>query len=187
MARLRVVETRLQQLETQGQIQTPDVVLKTVPAQPFLALREVLPDMDAVQRLVQRIRTVVPTKVGQNSLDPLTVVVHSSLYDPTAFDLEIGYLLTGKAPAAVRLSEERVLHQRELPAIDTLATLVHVGRIHDTHRTYGALANWIEQNQWQMTGAGREILMQLPVSGERTKSCLRFNYQSVETSEKLVK
>ena len=48
MERLRVVETRLQQIEAHGQIQEPDVVLKSVPAQHFLALREVLPDMGAV-------------------------------------------------------------------------------------------------------------------------------------------
>jgi effector-binding domain-containing protein len=63
----------------------------------------------------------------------------------------------------MRISEERELTLRELPAIDTLATLVHVGRVQDTHQTYGLLAQWIEQNQWQISGAGREVLMQLPV------------------------
>ena len=67
MARLRVVESRLQQIDTHGQIQLPDVVLKSASAQPFLALREVLPDMDAVRRLVQRISAIVPTKVGQTA------------------------------------------------------------------------------------------------------------------------
>jgi DNA-binding transcriptional MerR regulator len=163
MARLRVVESRLQQIDTHGQIQAPDVILKAVPAQPFLALREVLPDMEAVRRLVQTIATIVPTKVQQHSLDQIAVVLHSPLYDPEAFDLEIGYRLTGKAPASLRLSEERELTLRELPAIDTLATLVHMGRVQDTHQTYGLLAQWIEQNQWQISGAGREVLMQLPV------------------------
>ncbi len=33
--RLRVVEARLQQIETHGQMQEPDVILKAVPATPF--------------------------------------------------------------------------------------------------------------------------------------------------------
>src|SRR5215472_16425910 len=55
LTRLRMVEARLSQIEALGQIQEPDVVLKSVPAQPFLALRDVLPNMGAVKRLVQTI------------------------------------------------------------------------------------------------------------------------------------
>lgn len=185
MARLRVVESRLQQIDMHGQMQTPDVVLKTVPAQPFLALREVLPDMDAVRRLVQTIATIVPAKVGQNSLDQIIVVLHSPLYDPEAFDLEIGYRLTGKAPASLRLSEERELTLRDLPAIDTLATLVHVGRVHDTHQTYGLLAQWIEQNQWQISGKGREILMQLPVPDKTEEVVFELQLPVSKSGEQL--
>jgi DNA-binding transcriptional MerR regulator len=53
MARLRVVEARLEQIDEHGQVQEPDVVLKSVPEQQFLSLREVLPDMAAIRRLVQ--------------------------------------------------------------------------------------------------------------------------------------
>ena len=163
MARLRIVESRLQQIDVHGQIQEPDVVLKSLQSQQFLALREVLPDMDAVRRLVQRINTVVPSKVGQGSLSYIAVALHSPVFEPEALDLEIGYLLIGKAPESLTLSEERTLTTRKLPAINTMATLIHVGKVADTHRTYSALAHWIEQNQWQIVGTGREILMQLPV------------------------
>ena len=37
--RLRAVESRLQQIERKGQFQDDDVVLKSLPAQPFLSLR----------------------------------------------------------------------------------------------------------------------------------------------------
>src|SRR5579871_4026523 len=56
-ARLRMVESRLQQIDVHGQIQEPDVVLKSVPAQQFLSIREVLPDMSAVQGRVRGERT----------------------------------------------------------------------------------------------------------------------------------
>jgi hypothetical protein len=40
---------------------------------------------------------------------------------------------------------------RELPAIDTMATLAHVGQVNDTHSGYGELGTWIEQNmrKWE--------------------------------------
>ena len=167
MERLRVVEARLEQINAHGQIQEPDVILKSVPAQQFLSLREVLPGMNAIRRLVRSIATTVPEAIGQNSLSHIAIVTHSPVYDSEALDVEIGYLLTGKAPKSVRLSEERTLTLSELPAIDTMATLVHLGRITESHRSYGPLGTWIEQKKWQITGVGREILIQLPSSPDK--------------------
>lgn len=185
MARLRIVETRLQQIDAYGQVQEPDVILKSVPAQHFLALREVLPGMSAIQRLVRHIYTAVPPVVGHNSLGTIAIVVHSPVYDPEALDVEIGYLLTGKAPGLVRLSEERVLTVRELPAIDTMATLAHVGRVNDSHSGYGKLGTWIEQKGWQVNGVGREILMQLPFDGEEAEAVIEIQLPVSRSNEKV--
>jgi DNA-binding transcriptional MerR regulator len=162
MERLRVVETRLQQIDMHGQILEPDVVLKSVPTQYFLALREVLPGMDAVRRLVQNIFTTVPKMTGHNSLGHIAVVTHSPIYDPEALDVEVGYLLTTKISKAIRLSEERVLTVRELHAVDTMATLAHEGRVSDLHQSYSMLGTWVERKNWHIIGVGREILIQLP-------------------------
>lgn len=185
MAQLRVVEARLRQIETHGQMQEPDVVLKSVLAQQFLALREVLPDMDAVRRLVQRIHAVVPAAIGQNSVGHMAVVIHFPMYEPEALDLEIGYLLTGKVLKSVRLSEERLLTLRELPAVDTMATLVHVGQVSACHRSYGALGTWLERNQWQIVGAGREILMQLPLQDKEDEAVIEIQLPVSRTDENL--
>lgn len=184
MERLRVVETRLQQIETQGQIQEPDVILKTIPAQQFLAVREVLPGMDAVQRLVQRIKTVLPAALGQHNLAHMAVVMHFPIYDPEALDLEIGFLITGKVPKAFNLSEERMLLLRELPAVETMATLVHEGRVSELHRSYGALGSWVERNNWQLVGTGREILMQLPQPGQEAGAVFEIQLPVSKLNEK---
>src|SRR5260370_24829612 len=104
MGGLRSVETSLRKIDAYGQVQEPDVILKSVRAQHFLALREVLPGMSAIQRLVKHIYTVVPSVVGHSSLGNIAIVVHSPVYDPEALHVEIRYLLTGKAPQSVRLS-----------------------------------------------------------------------------------
>jgi DNA-binding transcriptional MerR regulator len=174
MERLRVVEARLEQIDAHGQIQEPDVILKSVPAQQFLSLREVLPSMKAVRHLVRSIATVVPEAVGQNSLSYIAIVTHSPVYDSEALDVEIGYLLTGKAPQSIRLSEERTLTISELPVIDTMATLVHLGRITESHRSYGPLGTWIEQKKWHINGVGREILIQLPSPGKEDEAVVEI-------------
>lgn len=174
LTRLRMVEARLDQIEALGQIQEPDVVLKSVPAQPFLALRDVLLNMGAVQRLVQTLFLTVPRVVGPPNLGPLAVVLHSPVYEPEALDVEVGYLLTGNTPPSVRLSEERVLTTRELPAVDTMATLAQVGRVDERHQVYGALGVWVEQQQWQISGAGRELLLQLPLPGKEDQAVIEI-------------
>lgn len=167
MARLRAVETRLQQIDTSGQIQEPDVILKAVPAQQFLALRAVLPGLPAIRHLERRIAAVVLATAGHSSLGNIVMVVHSPVFDPEELDVEVGYLLTEKAPQSVRLSEEQVLTLRTLPAIETMATLVHTGSPGDIHRSYGALGTWIEHHGWQISGAGRHTIMYLsPVEEE---------------------
>jgi DNA-binding transcriptional MerR regulator len=165
LAQLQQVEARLDQLDAFGQTAIPDVVMKAIPSQRHLALREVFPDVAAVRRLVERVATLVPHKLPASSLGQIAFVIHSQLFDPDALDLEVGYLLagnSGKIPAAVQLSEERVLTVRDLAAVEMMATLVHVGRLSDIHRSYGLLGTWVEQQQWQIVGQGRQVFLQLP-------------------------
>jgi DNA-binding transcriptional MerR regulator len=162
LARLQLVEARLDQIDAFGQTQVPDVVVKAIPPQRYLALREVFADVAAVRRLVERVASVVPTIMPSNSLGQVAFVIHAPMFDPDALDFEVGYLITGKAPTAVQVSEERVLTVRDLPAVETMATLVHAGSINDIHRSYGLLGTWVEQQQWQIVGQGRQVLLQLP-------------------------
>jgi effector-binding domain-containing protein len=162
LARLQLVEARLDQIDAFGQTQVPDVVVKAIPPQRYLALREVFSDVAAIRRLVERMTAIVPTKMPSGTLGQVAFVIHSPMFDPDALDFEVGYLLTGKPPAAVQLSEERVLSVRDLPAVETMATLVHAGHISDTHRSYGLLGTWVEQQQWRIVGQGRQILLQRP-------------------------
>lgn len=174
MERLRVVESRLQQIDTHGQMQEPDVILKAVPATSFLGYRSVLPGMDAIQHLVRRIATSVPAMIGRASPGPLAVIIHSPMYDPAALDVEVGYLLAQQGPQSVEFSEGCLLTMRTLPAVETMATLVHVGRVSDSHRSSGALATWMERHGWQMSGTGRDILLQLPQSEEQDEAVIEI-------------
>ncbi|HEU4782853.1 MAG TPA: MerR family transcriptional regulator [Ktedonobacterales bacterium] len=168
LARLHLVEARLDQMDAFGQTPVLDVVEKSIPSQRYLALREVFPDVAAIRRMVIQMTALVPHKLPSSSLGQVAFVIHSRQFDPDALDFEVGYLLTGssgntgKTPAAVQLSEDRVLTVRDLPTVETMATLAHAGSITDIHRSYALLGTWVEQQQWQIVGQGRQILLQLP-------------------------
>jgi len=171
LTQLQLVEARLDQLDALGQTPVLDVVVKTIPPQRYLALRDVFPDVAAVRRLVVRMVASVPHKMPASSLGQVAFVIHSRMFDPDALDFEVGYLLTGspgntgKSPAVAQLSEERILTVRDLPAVETMATLVHAGSITNIHRSYGLLGIWVEQQQWRIVGQGRQIFLQLPQPG----------------------
>jgi DNA-binding transcriptional MerR regulator len=168
LAQLRLIEARLDQLDAIGQTPILDVVVKAIPPLRYLALREVFPDVASVRRLVIQVTALVPHKMPASCLGQIAFVIHSRMYDPDALDFEVGYLLTGssgntgKSPAAIQISEERVLTVRDLPAVETMATLAHTGSINDIHRSYGLLGTWVEQQQWQIVGQGRQVMLQLP-------------------------
>jgi len=151
----------------------------------FLALREVLPDMGSVQRLVQSIRTLVPARVSSSSLGNIAIEIQFPMYEPEALDLEVGYLITGKAPKTCVLSESRTLTLHELPAVDTLATVVHVGRIDGRHHSYGRLGGWLERNNMQIIGKGREILLQLPGQGNGDEAVVEIQLPVGKVEEKV--
>ena len=176
MIRIRDIESRLKQLDVHGKIDTPDVVLKSVPAQEYLALREVLPGMDGIRRIVQKIASAVPLITGKQNIGNIAIVIHSPQFDPDALDVEVGYLVTGNVPESVKLVEDRVLTVRELPMIDTMATLVHVGAVDDRHQGYGMLANWLEAANYQIVGPGREILMKIPTLGEDDEAVIELQF-----------
>jgi DNA-binding transcriptional MerR regulator len=171
MARFRDIESRLQHLDG---LHVPDVVLKAIPTQDYLSLREVLPGMDAVRQCVENIVAVVPSRIGKSLLSTIAIVIHSPIYDPEALDIEVGYLLTENVPDRVRLSEDRILTPRKLPEVDMMATLVHAGPVSESHRSYGLLAQWLESNQYQTVGTGREILMQLPLPEKEDEAVMEL-------------
>lgn len=183
--RLRFVETRLQQIDTHGYLNEPDVILKAIPAQQFLSLREVMSGMDAIRRTVQRISTVVPAKLGANNLNNIALIIHSLIFDPQSLDIEIGYLLHTSAPSILRLSEEQILTGHSLDAVETMATLVHVGRIDERHLVYGTLGTWVEQNNWQICGDMREIMMQLPLRSPEDEAVIEIQIP-VSRNEEIV-
>jgi DNA-binding transcriptional MerR regulator len=166
LAQLRLVEARLDQIDAFGQSPLLDVVVKAIPPQRYLALREVFPEVAAVRRLVIQIAALVPPRMPAGSLGQIAFVFHSRMFDPDALDFEVGYLLTGKSPTEIRLSEERVLSVRDLPAVETMATLTHTGSINDIHRSYGLLGTWVERQQWQIVEPGRQVMLQLPQPGK---------------------
>jgi DNA-binding transcriptional MerR regulator len=158
LERVRSIEARIFQVEEQGRL-VDDVVLKTVPAQNFLSIRQVVPSKEEGFALMAEMHRSLPRLAGRSVIGQFALLFSSDSFQTENIDVEMGFLLDSDVLGTVRLSDGRVMTVRTLPAIETMATVVHVG-IADHERYYGTLGIWMEQNHFHLAGPGREVFIE---------------------------
>ena len=161
-ARLKVVETRLKQLERAQSNERTDVILKSVPAQPFISVRETYRHFyDAIATLIDLESNAKP-RFGQWARH-LVVVLHNEAFEMESVDVEIGYTLKKAAEKPLELLSGRVLTPTELPAIETALCSVRLGGFENGYLTYGDLGDWLKGSSYQLLTPHREVMIVPPL------------------------
>jgi DNA-binding transcriptional MerR regulator len=160
-ARLRALEAHLQQIDAPSHAAF-DIVLKSVPSQGYLALREVLPDADAALNIMRELIQTLPKRTKRDLLGHFTTVIHSETLETDCLDIEMGAVFSGADDVTMRLPSGRLLQVQQLPEIPTMATVVRVGGFEQNCQSYGAIGLWVEDNGYRISGPGREVLIQPP-------------------------
>jgi DNA-binding transcriptional MerR regulator len=158
--RLRHIQSRIEQIDGTGALKDYDVVVKAVPAAPFLSLRAQCDGMDEAVRLVGSVVAEGARQLRPGLIDKLVVVSRND-FEQEKLDLEIGFTLTRPTNQAVRVGGG-ILQSGELPAIPTMATIVRSGPVHTSHQAFGALGGWMEVHGYEVAGPYRELFLELP-------------------------
>ena len=143
IARLRQIEARLQFIEGIDK-PTYDIVLKSVAAQPYLSLREVLPNVDAALGIMRELVRVLPAKMESSTLGHFTTVVHSETLESNRLDIELGVVLTTPVEPSFRLAGDRALTLMK-PYMQTFKDAVELFRP-------------LSQSDLEVTAEGKEVL-----------------------------
>src|SRR5262249_47089944 len=101
-------------------------------------------------------------KVAAGLRDRLIVVSRTAEADDQ-LDLDVGFSLTREANRTVKLGGGLELQTRELPAVETMATLVRTGPAWRSHFAFGAIGEWIEVNSYELAGPCREVFLDVAV------------------------
>lgn len=163
MARLRSLEARLEQID--GSQSAYDIVIKSVPEQSFLSVREVLPGADAALGLMRELVETLPQRLERSAFGHFNSIVHSETLESDRLDIELGAVYTGADDLTVRLERDYVLKVRQLSAVPAMAAVVRVGGFDQNCKSYGAIGVWVETNGYRICGPGREVLIRPPRGG----------------------
>lgn len=150
---LKVIESRLRMIEGQSGALTYEVALKSVEALPALAVRTVVPDMNALVDLLEESHLYALQKDNTN----LLAVFHDEGCEVESIDIEIGFPVEKPASSPIVLRQGLQMVPTLLPAVPLLASTVHCGEWLTLSEAYIHLGKWIDQNDYAIAGAGREI------------------------------
>lgn len=161
--RLRHIESRIDQIDREGTADGFDVIAKSVAAMPFLSINRVCDGMDEVVRMVRTVAEEGARQIKPALRDKLIVVARNDI-DSEKLDLDIGFSLTRPSNTSVRLAGDLVLRAGELPAVETMATIVRPGTNAESHTSFSAVGRWIEANNYEVAGPCREVFLE-PITG----------------------
>ncbi|MEL6321256.1 MAG: MerR family transcriptional regulator [Cyanobacteria bacterium J06626_14] len=174
--RLRAVESRLQQLEHKGGFQDDDVVLKSLPAQPFLSLRHRCQDLKQTFTLISQMNAAAAQHLTAKSLGRFAAVIHGEFYEDIDWDLEFGFYLNQTLDLTVPLSDSMVMRVRELESVEMAVTAVRFGGPENGHLCYSAIGTWAEKHQYELIGPGREIFIVPPKPGHEAEMVVEIQF-----------
>src|ERR1700752_3960690 len=92
-ARLRHIESRIAQIDRDGKADGFDVIVKSTPPTPFLAVNCSCDNMDEVVRMVRTVAEEGTRQIKPAMRDKLVVVARNDV-DAEKLDLDIGFLFT---------------------------------------------------------------------------------------------
>ncbi len=140
-----------------------EVVLKSLDSQHVLALREVIPVPEHVATLLGETCTAAMSQEAEFAGAPF-VIFHDPEFKPADMDVEVVIPVAKSFKAAIGLSGDRQLKIQELPALKSVASLIHKGDFDKVGESYTALGKWIGENGYRIAGPPREIYLSAPDS-----------------------
>jgi len=156
--RLRQIETRIAQLETEGALSAEDVVVRAEPARRLLSLRRTVPGFAAARGLIAELRAQAARLLPKGPRT-LVAIAHAPQFEQEELDVEFGFLLEeGLEPR----SGASGLALRELEAVERMAACVRVGLPEDAHLVTAKIGRFLAASGDQLAGPSREVFLQLP-------------------------
>jgi DNA-binding transcriptional MerR regulator len=165
-ARLARIEAWLQAFEQEVTMPAYDVVLKKVAPLQVAQVRGVAPSMEQIGPTLDRLFDQVLGYISQQGVAPVGPGI--TLYYDTEYrerDISVGACLSFEG----YLGDGEEAKVVELPAVETMASVIHYGSFSTMNQAYNAILKWIETNGYHISGPTRELNLEYERGGDQSK------------------
>ena len=166
-ARLARIEAWLQAFEQEATMPAYDVVIKSVVALRVAQARVVAPKMEQPElgitlgRLFAEVMGSI-TQQGATIVGPGITLYYDLEYRER--EISVGACLAFEGS----LFESEQVKVVELPAVETMASVIHHGSFSTMHQAYNAILPWIEANGYHIRGPNRELNLEFESGGDES-------------------
>jgi DNA-binding transcriptional MerR regulator len=174
--RLRLIETRISQIESTGQLSADDVLIRSEPARSVLTARQTVRSFAEARGAIQQLIASVPRQTPQHALGPVIAIAHSTEFEPDSIDLEFGFALndglarTGLSVGGIDLT----VH--ELPIVKHMAVCVRIGLPEHAHVVTAKIGQFVEDNGYVLAGPSREVFLHAPQPDRMDIAVIEMQY-----------
>lgn len=176
MERLRHIESRIAQIDSEGELSVDDVIMRSEPAQLLLSVRRVVPSFAAARDLIRELSESVRALRSKAALGRLTAIAHAQEFEADRIDVEVGFVVQEDLHPDLRLASGEQLRVRELPAVERMATCVRIGLPERAHLITGKIGAFLEANGYDLAGASREVFLQPPRLDRMEESVVEMQF-----------
>lgn len=169
---LKVVETRLRQIDHGGVLPDYEVALKAIPTQPIVAVRAAVPTLDTLVDLLRETHGFARQRTSTN----LLAVFHDEGYETQQIDVEVGFPVEHAWRTGIPLADGREMRPAELPGVEVMATTIHHGPWLTLSHGYVHLGRWIVANGYEIVGAGREVFHHIDWEHEQAATVTELQF-----------
>ncbi|MBC2578817.1 MerR family transcriptional regulator [Clostridium sp. DJ247] len=130
-----------------------DVIIKEVDSLKVASIRDIIPDYSKQHHLWQELMS----HLGRHNIkviQPCVAIYYDPGYKESDVDIEVCEHIIGNAPETDRIKV------KELEAVKEMACVIHKGSYENLTNAYTVLQKWIEDNNYKIAGANRELYLE---------------------------
>ncbi|MEP7154490.1 MAG: MerR family transcriptional regulator [Betaproteobacteria bacterium] len=172
--RLRQIETRIAQIETEGQLSSDDVVVRAEPERRILSFRTTVPSFAAARDMIGQLRILTKPLLPKRHDAQLVVVAHAAQFEGDELDLEFGFALDEND--LTPLPADTTLSIVKLPAVPRMAVCVRMGPPDVAHLVTARIGHFLAQSGEMLDGPGREAFLVLPAQDRMQDSVVEMQF-----------
>jgi DNA-binding transcriptional MerR regulator len=158
-AQLKAVEMRLKQIEAEGALPRTEPVIKRVPEQTVVSIREVAPTLRTMGELLMAVNAAVRHQTKEAGYG--VAVFYDWYFDDIDSDWEMGFVVPESFNRTVRLEDGRALTVNALPAVEQMACLIYEGNYFGLPQGYSQLGVWLDERGYRICAEVREVFLHI--------------------------